>query len=436
MGQRSMKFENCGQRTSDDLAPSVVPDAPAVLVGLEPWWDAPDKGSLVETLAERDWSWITAHDETRARWLVSVRRVSMVVVEGPTVFAGSVIESIRRLAAVPIVAVADEAHEVHRLLRAGADAVIPAYEDGPTRVARLEALLRRSDHRRGVGARFLRADDLTVDLWTRESRLADEILPLSPTEFDLLVFLMTRPSVAVTSEAIVRRVWEFPPADHRNALRIVVNRLRRKLGDDANEPRFIAAVRGSGYRFVARVTEVDDSLADGPSRPDVTPLLDSFAGFVGRLAAAVDLDAACSELVDHIAMAGLADGVALFRTDRDRMWLMAASNMPELWLADVDGGVPLDPSFASAHSVLSGEVVQFSDVRTMRDQYASTVGELAGHGFRACHFIPIAGDETAWGHIGLARRSPSPLDDPTMAYLRSLCAAFLLRVTVSAGPTS
>ena len=246
MGQRSMKFENCGQRTSDDLAPSVVPDAPAVLVGLEPWWDAPDKGSLVETLAERDWSWITAHDETRARWLVSVRRVSMVVVEGPTVFAGSVIESIRRLAAVPIVAVADEAHEVHRLLRAGADAVIPAYEDGPTRVARLEALLRRSDHRRGVGARFLRADDLTVDLWTRESRLADEILPLSPTEFDLLVFLMTRPSVAVTSEAIVRRVWEFPPADHRNALRIVVNRLRRKLGDDANEPRFIAAVRGSG----------------------------------------------------------------------------------------------------------------------------------------------------------------------------------------------
>jgi len=407
--------------------PVVVPDAPILLVGSQPWWEAPDGAGLSDSLAAHDWAWLTANDDSRARWLVSVRRISLVVVDGTRSERLTAVESIRRLSSVPIVAMADDDADVRKLLTVGADAVIPVGEEGITSLARLDALLRRSDHRRGVGARFLRADDLVVDLWSQECARGDEPLSLSPTEFDLLAFLMTRPSVTVASETIVRRVWEFPPADHRNALRIVVNRLRRKLGDDASEPRFIAAIRGSGYRFVERVTEVADSMGDGADHVDIAPMLQSFTGFVERLAACPDASTASTEFVEFIAMAGLADGVALFRTEGDVMRLMASSNMPELWLSDVRRGVPLDPSFASAHSVLSGEVVQFSDVRTMSDQYSSTASELAVHGFRACHFVPISMGDEAWGHIGLARTSPSPLDDTTMTYLRSLCATFLLR---------
>jgi GAF domain-containing protein len=102
--------------------------------------------------------------------------------------------------------------------------------------------------------------------------------------------------------------------------------------------------------------------------------------------------------------------------------------MPDGWLDAVAGGVPLDPSFASAQSVLTGEVVQFADVQAMKGQFGATARQLAGGGFRACHFVPIARDGATWGHLGLARRSPSPLDAATMAYLRSLCATFLLHL--------
>jgi GAF domain-containing protein len=72
--------------------------------------------------------------------------------------------------------------------------------------------------------------------------------------------------------------------------------------------------------------------------------------------------------------------------------------------------------------------VQFADVRAVKDQYGATTRELAGGGFRACHFVPIARAGRTWGHLGLARRSPSPLEAVTMGYLQALGATFLLHL--------
>jgi DNA-binding response OmpR family regulator len=402
-----------------------APDEPVLLVGAEPWWV--ERG-LERSMIAAGWTWIVAEDVDRARWLASIRRISLVIVAGERDFRWRTIEAVRDLAAAPLAVVADDAEEVIALVTGGVDLVVSSSDPSEAVLARMSAIIRRADVRRAPGVRYLRAEDLVVDLWTHQCTRRGEHLALSPIEYDLLTFLMTRPAVTMSTSTIIGRVWGQAPSDGRNALRIVVNRLRRKLADDPRNPQFIAAVRGSGYRFVANVAEVADSLVDHAARVDVTPLLDSLSDFAEELATA-DSDAAAADvLAEVLDRAGVAEGMAVFRTVGARMSLVTSRRMPDAWLDAVAGGVPLDPSFASAQSVLSDEVVQFADVRAVKGQFGATAKQLVDEGFRACHFVPISRDGVAWGHLGLARRSPSPLDAVTMAYLRSLCATFLLHL--------
>jgi DNA-binding response OmpR family regulator len=403
----------------------IRPDAPVLLVGRTPWWE--DNG-LDDAMRIADWSFITAEDVARARWLASIRRVSLVVVGGDHEFRWHAVDQIRDLTDVPLAVLADDVDEVVTLVKTGVDVVCPTAEPSRTMLARLAAAFRRADRRRGPGVRYLRADDLQVDLWTRSCTLAGVPLAFSPTEYDLLTFLMSRPSVTLPTTTIVRRVWDPAPSDGRNALRIIVNRVRRKLGDDAADPRYVASVRGSGYRFVASVTEEADALTDHAMNVDVTPLLGSIAELAHALVETTDERAAAGELVRLVDAAGVADGLAVFRNEGGRMRLMASSRMSESWMARVADGIPLDSSFASAQSVLSGEVVQFADVRTVKAQFRSTADWIGEEGFRACHFVPIGLEAPPWGHLGLVRRTESPLDAVTMVYLASLCAAFALHL--------
>jgi len=401
------------------------PDSPVLLVGAEPWWEA---NGLSLALEAAGWSWVSAIDTSRARWLASIRRVSLVVVGGDSASRWEVVRDLRSVTVAPIVVLTDEPIETAALVSAGVDSVLPAADKGDSIFAQLLALLRRSDHRRGTGTRFLHAGELVVDLWTQTSTLRGTDISLSPTEYALLTFLMTRPDVAIPNATIVRRVWEWMPSDGRNALRIIVNRLRRKLEDDPREPTYIASVRGIGYRFVAHVTEVADAAEQNPDHVDVTPLLQSLSTLAGELHDTDTVETAGARLLAVIEAAGLADGIGLFRSDGTIMRLVGSLNMPATWVERVAEGVPLDPSFASAHSMMSGQVVQFADVRTVSGHFEGTARQLAADGFRACHFVPIAHRGEAWGHLGLVRRSSQPLDVVAMAYLGALCSVFLLHV--------
>ena len=119
------------------------------------------------------------------------------------------------------------------------------------------------------GVRYLGADGLRIDLWAQECDLHGRPLHLSPTEYALLTFLMTHPQQALPAHTIVRRVWGWLPSDGKNTLRIFVNRLRRKLDDDPREPRYIASVRGTGYRFIGNVSETGDEAETTMERADV-----------------------------------------------------------------------------------------------------------------------------------------------------------------------
>ena len=92
---------------------------------------------------------------------------------------------------------------------------------------------------------------LTIDLEAREVKSDGELVRLTPTEYNLLHHLSQRPGKLVTHAELLTRLWGHEYADATDYLKVHVMHLRRKLGDDAADPRIIATERSVGYKIIA-----------------------------------------------------------------------------------------------------------------------------------------------------------------------------------------
>jgi len=114
-------------------------------------------------------------------------------------------------------------------------------------VARVKALLRRP--RRPTETSTSVPSGLELDGARRVVRVDGAPVELTALEFNLLAVLARDPGVVVGRQALLDRVWgsEFVADDH--LVDVHIGNLRRKLGDDPGQPRFIETVRGVGYRL-------------------------------------------------------------------------------------------------------------------------------------------------------------------------------------------
>lgn len=108
--------------------------------------------------------------------------------------------------------------------------------------ARVQALLRRST--RTPEATRLEVADITLDLVSREVRVADEAMDLQPREFALLAYLMRHPNRPVTKTMILEHVWDYSFDPQTNVVDVLVSRLRSKVDPEKTR---IETVRGVGY---------------------------------------------------------------------------------------------------------------------------------------------------------------------------------------------
>lgn len=116
-------------------------------------------------------------------------------------------------------------------------------------VGRVRVGLRRGG--RGPMPKRVRFGDIDVDLTGRRVFRADQPVELTPTEFDLLALLVSRPGEVISRNEFLDEVWG---ADVHVTLRTVdthLSSLRRKIEPDPDVPSYIVGVRGVGYRFEA-----------------------------------------------------------------------------------------------------------------------------------------------------------------------------------------
>ncbi|HEY8822668.1 MAG TPA: response regulator transcription factor [Dermatophilaceae bacterium] len=130
----------------------------------------------------------------------------------------------------------------------GLDAGADDYVTKPFRLAellaRVRALMRRQTIDGGAPSSGVR-----IDPDGRRAYFDEEELQLTAKEFDLLRVLVREQGKVVSREQLMREVWDTVWFGSTKTLDMHISVLRRKLGDDAAQPRFISTVRGVGFRF-------------------------------------------------------------------------------------------------------------------------------------------------------------------------------------------
>src|SRR5207237_8150727 len=104
-----------------------------------------------------------------------------------------------------------------------------------------------------------------LDLDNRELRKQGIRIQLQPKPLQMLELLLERPREIITREELRQRLWgEDIFVDYESGLNTAANRLRLKLGDSAESPRYIETVSRTGYRFLAPVEKIDWDVTDPP----------------------------------------------------------------------------------------------------------------------------------------------------------------------------
>ncbi|MGA9421091.1 MAG: response regulator [Rhodanobacteraceae bacterium] len=165
----------------------------------------------------------------------------------------AVLEDLREWSQVPVIVLTVRAHEAEKVaaLDAGANDYVTKPFGVQELMARVRALLRAHAVPADVSPVY---DDghLRVDLASREVSLDGMAIALSRKEYALLALLVRHAGRVVTQPQLLREIWGPTHQQDTHYLRILVAKLRQKLGDDATAPRWIITEPGVGLRLVAR----------------------------------------------------------------------------------------------------------------------------------------------------------------------------------------
>lgn len=162
-----------------------------------------------------------------------------------------VLAELRQWSQVPVLmlSVRDAESEKVRALDHGANDYVTKPFGIQELMARLRALLR---NRSGEPESLPRFDDghLAIDMARREVSLDGAALPLTRKEYAVLALLVRHAGRVVSQQQLLREVWGASHVQDTHYLRIVLGKLRQKLGDDPAAPRWLKTEPGVGYRFL------------------------------------------------------------------------------------------------------------------------------------------------------------------------------------------
>jgi two-component system KDP operon response regulator KdpE len=215
--------------------------------------DAPLRRALRTSLRARDFAVIEAASGEEAVVVAADGRADAVLLDLglPGLDGVDTLRRIRSFSDVPVVVLTarDRQGDKVSALDAGADDYVTKPFDTEELLARIRAALRRAPQT-NVQAPVVTVADLEIDLAARQVRKSGAPVHLTRTELALLEQLVRNPGKLLTHEFLLRQVWGQGYGSESNYLRVYVGQLRRKLGDDAANPRLIVTEPGIGYRWI------------------------------------------------------------------------------------------------------------------------------------------------------------------------------------------
>jgi len=168
-----------------------------------------------------------------------------------------VLKRLRKESDIPVLMLTARGDETDRIvgLEMGADDYLPKTFSSRELLARLRAVTRRSfksEPHPGPKAmdQALILGNLQISRTSRTARLDADILNLTPIEFDLLIYLAKAAGRILTRDQLLDAVSGRSYDVFDRSVDVHISSLRRKLGDDSRNPRFIKTVRSAGYMFI------------------------------------------------------------------------------------------------------------------------------------------------------------------------------------------
>jgi two-component system KDP operon response regulator KdpE len=159
---------------------------------------------------------------------------------------------IRAGSEVPIIVLSVRGEERNKIqaLDAGADDYITKPFSSGELQARVRAALRRSPQTAQLPSReFLDTGDFHIDFATRQVKVRNSDVKLTPKEFDLLTYLAEHPHRVITHRNLLGAVWGEMNTEQPEYLRVFIGQLRKKIEKNPADPKYLLTDRWVGYRF-------------------------------------------------------------------------------------------------------------------------------------------------------------------------------------------
>jgi DNA-binding response OmpR family regulator len=156
-----------------------------------------------------------------------------------------------RSSSVPIVMLTARGDESDRIvgLELGADDYVVKPFSPKELVARVRAVLRRTELTAGMQPEVIRAGDVTLDVPRMRTTAGERTVVLTPTEFELVATLARQPGRIFTRSQLLNAVHGVAFESYERAIDAHVKNIRRKLEPEPRRPRYLLTVHGVGYRF-------------------------------------------------------------------------------------------------------------------------------------------------------------------------------------------
>jgi two-component system KDP operon response regulator KdpE len=182
----------------------------------------------------------------------AVRKADVLILDLglPDMDGVEVVKRLREWSQMPVIVLSARAQEEDKVaaLDAGADDYLTKPFGVSELLARLRVALRHAT-RGPEGSQVFESGPLKVDLGARRVEVAGHEVHLTPIEYRLLSVLVRHPGKVLTHRQLLREVWGPSHIEDAHYLRIYMAQLRRKLEEDAAQPRFLLTEPGVGYRL-------------------------------------------------------------------------------------------------------------------------------------------------------------------------------------------